>query len=100
MQGIQARRYSSWSWLALGIGIICLICVSGQLFQIIRGNFYSGLLLGLSSMAGFIMSTVGLMRRSEKKALLWIALVSSLSPVFYKIVIFVGFMSGSIPFAP
>lgn len=97
---VQARRYSMWSWLALGMGMVCFICVFGGPLRIVLGNIYAALILGLVSLAGFVVSAVGLTRRSEKKALLWISLGLSFSPFIYKALLFVGLLTGWISFAP
>ncbi|GIO32566.1 MULTISPECIES: hypothetical protein [Paenibacillus] len=97
---VQVRRYSLVSWIALALGVICFSSVFGEWMHVFRGTFYGGLILGISSLAGFILSAAGLFRRSEKKALLWLALVLSFTPFLYKLAIFIGFMTGWIPFAP
>lgn len=97
---VQVRRYSLVSWISLALGVICFSGVLGKGMEVFRGTFYGGLILGISSLAGFILSSFGLFRPSEKKALLWLALGLSLSPLFYKLALFIGFMTGWVPFAP
>ncbi|MEC0241162.1 hypothetical protein P4H66_15020 [Paenibacillus dokdonensis] len=101
MKEVYARRYSSWSWVALGIGLMCFIFVFGGPLRISAVGYAEGdLFVALLTVAGLSLSIVGLTRRSEKKGVLWVSLVLSLSlPLFWTFIL-AGLITGLIPLAP
>ncbi|UTE72288.1 hypothetical protein M1I95_18790 [Rossellomorea marisflavi] len=95
------KKYGTLSWLSLIIGVTSFFLVFVTPTRIANTGSAIGDSITLGLMViGSILSIVGLLKKTEKKALSVIGLFLSLSFIFYWILIIVLLVTGQTPFAP
>lgn len=101
MQNPSPKTYGLLSWLSLLIGVTSFFLVFVTPTRIANTGSAIGDSITLGLMViGSIISIIGLLNKTEKKALSVIGLLLFLSFIFFWIMIIVLMVTGQIPFAP
>ncbi len=60
--GAKMKKYSTWMWITLGIGLVCgfFILVAGSVWGIIQDDFAMFVFIGVASLFSLIISCIGL----------------------------------------
>ncbi|MBJ8007418.1 hypothetical protein [Bacillus cereus] len=98
---VSKKKYSIISYVSLLIGIMCFLFVFITPTRIANaGNIVGDYITIALTVVGIILSTIGITKQTEKKAIAIISLILSSSFFIFWIIAIILLFTGQINFAP
>ncbi|MBE7122761.1 hypothetical protein [Bacillus cereus] len=98
---VPKKKYSIISYISLLIGIMCFLFVFITPTRIANaGNIVGDYITIALTGVGIILSTIGITKKTEKKAIAIISLILSSSFFIFWIIVIVLLFTGQMDFAP
>lgn len=98
---LPKKKYGVLSYITIIVGILCFLFVFVPQTRIANiGNAAGDYITMLLTGAGIVLSIIGLMKKTEKKAILILSLLLSLSLILFWIITILLLFTGQIEFAP
>ena len=95
------KKHSLISYIALAIGVICVFIVFVQPTRIANvGSLVGDYIVFFLTGAGIVLSIIGIVKKTEKKAIPLISLILSSSLFIFWIITIVLLFTGVIEFGP
>ncbi|HDR7913529.1 TPA: hypothetical protein QCY05_002685 [Bacillus wiedmannii] len=98
---VPKKKYSMISYISLLIGVLCFLFVFITPTRIANvGNVVGDYITVALTVAGIILSSITMMKQTEKKGIVILSLILSLSLFIFWIITIILLFTGQISFAP